>query len=216
MRRMDRLSSGCVAFCLFLTLSHALDDADVERLPAHTRIYTPVSAFDPYLDDGRAPPMVLQLYFDRLQELEDWAARLAQLVRSCDAQAMAVRHYRAPDPDIRSPDDKWCTYLVTYEGPAQDEAAWHAHYLAHHPPIMLRLPGLRELEIYARVDWVCPAGWRRVNFMQRNKVAFDSPGALTAALGSPVRAEMRADYAKLPAFSGAVTHYAMRTRVLLS
>ena len=108
----------------------------------------------------------------------------------------------------------YCTYLVAYEGPAEDEAAWHAHYLAHHPPLMARLPGICELEIYTRVDWVAPPAWRRAHCMQRNKVAFDSPEALTAALHSPVRQAMRADYARLPPFSGAVRHFAMATRVV--
>jgi hypothetical protein len=52
--------------------------------------------------------------------------------------------------------------------------------------------------------------------MQRNKVAFDSAEALTAALNSPVRKEMRADYAALPPFSGRVTHYPMATSVISS
>jgi hypothetical protein len=51
--------------------------------------------------------------------------------------------------------------------------------------------------------------------MQRNKVAFDSAAALTAALNSPERRAMRADYAQLPHFSGAVTHYPMSTRVVM-
>jgi hypothetical protein len=81
---------------------------------------------------------------------------------------------------------------------------------------MAKLPGIRELEIYTPVQWVCAPGWRRMECMQRNKVAFDSAEALTAALNSPVRKEMRADYAKLPAFSGRVTHYPMATSVISS
>ena len=201
-----------MSFCLFLTLPDgSLDEASLARLPANTRVHTPTRALDPYLNDGAAPAMVLQLYFDRLDALEAAVPVVAAFVPLCDAQAMAVRRFAL----AQSAHAK-CTYLVTYDGPADDEHAWHAHYLAHHPPIMARLPGLRELEIYARVDWVCRAPWRRVNAMQRNKVGFDSPQALSAALGSPVRAEMRADYAKLPPFSGRVTHYAMSTRVLLS
>ena len=200
-----------MSFCLFLTLAEPLAESRLSLLPAQTRVHTPVKASDPYLDDGAPPPMVLQLYFDRLAALEEEVVRIGEIVPRCDAQAMAARAYALPQGGRGR-----CTYLVAYEGPAVDEHAWHAHYLAHHPPIMARLPGLRELEICARVDWVCRAPWRRVDFMQRNKVAFDSPEALTAALGSPVRAEMRADYAKLPAFSGRVTHYAMSTRVLLS
>jgi len=53
-----------------------------------------------------------------------------------------------------------------------------------------------------------------VNFMQRNKVAFDSADALTRALNSPVRHEMRADFKTFPRFSGPNTHYAMTTRLL--
>jgi uncharacterized protein (TIGR02118 family) len=120
-----------------------------------------------------------------------------------------VRTFAVPAPGIGQ-----CTYLVGYDGPADDENAWHAHYLAHHPPIMAKLPGLRELEVYTRIDWISPPAWKRLDCMQRNKVSFDSPEALTAALNSPVRHEMRADYAQLPKFGGRVTHFAMKTRVL--
>src|SRR5688572_20557680 len=127
---------------------------------------------------------------------------------------MNVRSFPVPDPRVRTADGAYCTYLVAYEGPAQDEAAWHARYLAHHPPIMARLPGIRELEVCLPLEWRCPPGLERARHMQRNKVAFDSAEALQAALASPVRAEMRRDYAALPRFSGRVTHFAMTTRVL--
>jgi uncharacterized protein (TIGR02118 family) len=171
------------------------------------RVYTPASASDPYLDDGAPPSSVVQLYFDSLHELDDCIATHGAL--KCAAQAMAVRTFAVPAPGIGQ-----CTYLVGYDGPADDENAWHAHYLAHHPPIMAKLPGLRELEVYTRIDWISPPAWKRLDCMQRNKVSFDSPEALTAALNSPVRHEMRADYAQLPKFGGRVTHFAMKTRVL--
>ena len=82
--------------------------------------------------------------------------------------------------------------------------------------MMARLPGLRELEIYTPVVWVAQTPWRKVDFLQRNKVAFDSAAALSDALDSPVRREMRADFGQLPPFSGAVKHYPMSTRLLLS
>ena len=83
------------------------------------------------------------------------------------------------------------------------------------PADHFQLPGIRELEVYTRLDWVGSLAWPRVNFMQRNKVAFDSADALTQALHSPVRHEMRADYEAFPPFTGPNTHYAMATRVLL-
>ena len=188
-------------FTLFLLLESEA------RISGKGRRYTPSKASDPYLDDGAPPSSVVQLYFDSLPQLEEFAKKNEEL--GCKAQAMAVRPFAVPEPGVGR-----CTYLVAYEGPAEDEDAWHAHYLAHHPPIMARLPGIRELEVYTPLQWICPPGWKRLSAMQRNKVAFDTPEALTGALNSPVRHEMRADYAQLPRFSGRVTHFAMKTEVL--
>ena len=47
--------------------------------------------------------------------------------------------------------------------------------------------------------------------MQRNKVVFDDAAALTAALNSPVRHEMRADFKNFPPFEGRNSHYPMAT-----
>ena len=169
-------------------------------------VHTPAQAQDPFLDDGAPPQLVAQIYFATLEEL---GAEVGDLPPS-KHEVMLVRRFEVAEPRIRA--DPWCTYLVRYAGPAEDADAWHAHYLAHHPQLMARLPGIRELEIYIPVDWAGTLPGERVRSLQRNKVAFDSPAALTAALDSPVREAMRADYAKFPPFSGQVTHFPMLTR----
>ena len=206
-----------VSFSLFAAFSEPFDGIPslVRKIPGLEKlhVYTPGWAHDPYLNDGAPPPLVLQLYFDSLPLLEAACdGALHPIAGKCDAQAMYVRPFKVPEPRP----DPLCTYLVAYEGKAEDEDAWHAYYLAHHPQLMAKLPGIRELEIYTPVRWVSPPGWRRAECMQRNKVAFDSAEALTAALDSPVRKEMRADYAKLPPFSGRVSHYPMATSVISS
>ena len=201
-------------FCLFLVLavSDGFDDALLKSTGLRkAHIYTPERADDPFLNDGPPPPLVLQLYFDDLPALEKACAGPLSKLDGGVAQAMAVRRFQVPEPGTAK-----CTYVVAYDGPAEDEPAWHAHYLAHHPELMARLPGIRELEVYTRVDWVAPPGWKRANCMQRNKVGFDSAAALTAALNSPVRLEMRADFNRLPRFSGKVTHFPMATRVIVT
>lgn len=184
-------------------------------------------ADDPYLDDGTPPALVLQLYFADLPALEAACARdgalqaLADAARfprlaACEAvqQAMLVREFAVADPRIRA-EDAYCTYLVAYEGEAEDLNRWLDHYLAHHTVCMARFPDIRELEVYTRLDWVSFLPFRRVAFMQRNKVAFDSLAALSAALQSPVRHEMRADYQSFPPFTGTVPHFAFATRVVM-
>lgn len=225
-----------MSFCLFLAFGGgpaapigADDDARLIALLRGLRgierahIYTPASAHDPFLNDGTPPRLALQLYFARIDDLESVAARGGPLQALASDfpglagapithEAMVVRRFPVPAPAIAR--EPWCTYLVAYEGPAEDPNAWHAHYIANHPPIMARLPGIRELEIYTGVEWVDFLPGERVRHLQRNKVAFDSPQALTAALESPLRAEMRDDYRSFPKFSGKVTHFPMATRAL--
>jgi uncharacterized protein (TIGR02118 family) len=177
---------------------------------ARTLLHAPGEVRDPFLDDGKAPAGVAQLYFDSLAALEAAAGEVGDAV---DAEAMTVHRFAVPEPWPRVP-ARYCTYLVAYEGPADDEASWLAYYLEHHPPLMAKLPGIRELEIYTPLEWRCPPRLRLVRHLQRNKVAFDSTAALAAALDSPVRREMRADFARFPPHRGRVTHYAMTTEPL--
>jgi len=192
-------------------------------------VHTPASASDPYVKDGASPSLVLQLYFAALPELEAAVSRTGHLgvlasraefpmLATADVtqQAMIVRSFAVPEPTFKTPpDEPHCTYLVSYEGEAEDLNAWHAHYLEQHTTHMASFPEIRELEVYTRLDWVSRQPWRRANFMQRNKVVFDNPAALDRALHSPVRHAMRADFNAFPRFSGPNRHYAMATRTMV-
>jgi hypothetical protein len=186
-------------------------------------IFTPSSTRDPYLDDGPAPRLVLQLSFDDITALETALGRDGHLQRlrtldleAATQQAMLVRRFPVPDPVFRTPAGELpCTYLVAYEGTADDLPGWLAHYISDHPPIMARFPSIRQIEVYTRIDWCGGLPCRRVAHMQRNKVVFDSAAALTAALNSLVRHEMRAAFGRFPPFTGPVTHFPMATRTVV-
>lgn len=225
--------------CLFLSFRFDAEPAAGETAKLDTLlretprlrkalVHTPANASDPYVKDGAPPALVLQLYFAELPDLEAavWrASHLAVLVSPAEfpvlatadvtQQAMIVRSFAVPEPAFATPPgEPHCTYLVSYEGEAEDLNAWHAHYLEQHTVHMASFPEIRELEVYTRLDWVSLQPWRRVDFMQRNKVVFDSAAALDRALHSAVRHTMRADFNAFPKFSGPNRHYAMATRVL--
>lgn len=187
----------------------------VERL----LVFTPEKTSDPFLKDEALPQLAAELYFDDIAALERAAGRNEALQALADLlprehvtqQAMLVRPFAVPEPGPRG-NGLPCTYLVGYEGPAEDLNTWLAHYIENHPPLMARMPGIREFEICTRIDWCTFLPWRRDPCMQRNKVVFDSVQALTDALHSPIRHEMREDYKRFPPFSGRVFHYPMATR----
>lgn len=227
-------------FCLFVTFVQgqptpgvitSLEFAELKAFLLATpqlcvaRLHSPAHALDPMLDDGPPPALVLQLIFTEIEALESALApngylqalpeqALIKRLAGCEIsqQAMLVRSYAVPQPSTQLVSGgPYCTYLVGYEGPAEDTAKWLWHYMDGHPGLMARLPGIGRIEIYSRLDWCGFLPWPRENFMQRNQVVFDSEQALTEALASPLRAEMRAHFEHLPAFSGLVTHFPMST-----
>ena len=193
--------------------------------------FTPISAEGehPFARDGRGPPLALQLDFEAADELDAALSAdgpLAGIVRpgalpslvgaSVGRQRMIGRRFAVTDPVFSLPPGaRPCTLLVEYPGTTADLEAWLDHYDAHHPPIMARFPGIREVATFRPAPSERDAlPCQRETAMQRNKVVFDSATALVAALSSPVMAEMRADLAGFPPFSRPPTHHAMATRRL--
>jgi uncharacterized protein (TIGR02118 family) len=234
---------AAMTICYFLTF-HApehpdarVSDADkaavtdiVKTTPGLARalVFTPEVTHDPYLHDGAPPLLALQLYFPDIATLEAALGRSGHLqalaTRSFPSlaparvtqQAMAGRVLPVPDPRFQTaPGERPCTYMVAYEGEAEDRIGWLTHYVASHGPIMARFPGIRQIEIFTRIDWLGALPWPRVDYMQRNKVVFDSPAALRAALSSPVRHEMRADFKAFPPFTGNNSHYPFATETIV-
>ena len=223
--------------CWFANLrGAALPDAAIARLTpllaatpgvGEVLVHTPASTHDPYLDDGAPPSLALQLYFDDVAAMEAALARGGHLqaladpavlpgVASATQQAMIARAFPVPDPAFRTPVGSLpCTYLVAYEGAAEDLNAWLDYYIRSHPPIMARFPAIRRIEICTRIDWIGFLPFAPVAHMQRNKVVFDDQAALTAALNSPVRHEMRDDFKHFPPFTGPNTHFPMHTRTVM-
>lgn len=192
-------------------------------------VFTPDKAPDPFVEYPPPPQLAFQLYFDAIAPLEAAAGRngALQALAAADAlpsvdrsgaaqQAMLARPHAVPDPVFRTPQGEFpCSDIIHYPGKADDLNAWLGFYFESHVPLMRRLPGIRELELYTRIDWVTALPWPKAEHMQRNKVVFDSADAATAALQSPIRAEMRADFLRFPAFTEGNRHNPMATREIV-
>ena len=178
-----------------------------------------------YHDDGHSPLLALRLEFANIEALESQVAEgghLWQLAQSDDwlttdaslvtHQAMLTRSFLPLTRTIAKP--ALCSYLVHYPGPAEDFNEWLSYYITHHPQIMLDYPNVRQINVFTRVDWCDSMPWTRVNYMQRNMLSFPSSQLLAEALSSPVRARMREDNGRFPAFSGRACHYPMLTTVI--
>jgi len=205
------------------TLQRAAQDIEgLRKLVVHEPLANPGDP--PIAPDPTTPSCMLQWYFDDLTALEsalDPAGAVHRVLRDSalakldtqtfSQQIMAVRKLAPPLAVPMNDSTERCTYMVAYEGPAQDFGAWLAHYLTHHPPLMLQLPALRELEIYTRMESLSGLPFAHANAMQRNKVVFDDAESLARALASPVRDAMRRDFQALPPYRGATEHYPMRS-----
>jgi uncharacterized protein (TIGR02118 family) len=192
-------------------------------------VFTAERAPDPFVEYPPPPQLAFQLYFDDIDALEAAAGRQGalQALAAADTlpgidtsgaaqQAMLARPHTVPDPAFRTPAGGLpCTDLIHYPGRAEDLEAWLRFYFESHVPLMRRLPGIRELELYTRIDWVSGLPFPRVHYMQRNKVVFDDAAAAEAALASPVRAEMRADFLSFPPFTEGNRHNPMATREIV-
>ncbi|HEX3349402.1 MAG TPA: hypothetical protein VHS58_14995 [Acetobacteraceae bacterium] len=239
MLHRDKDGGAGMTISWFLTVRHpaaSLDAATLDGIAGTIRgvsglaaalMFTPAGANDPYLDDGRPPILALQLDFPAIEPLEAALVpagalqgipallRAAADGAAMEEQAMLARAFPVPDPAFRTaPGRSPGTYLVAYDGAAADLNAWLTYYIAHHPPIMARFLGIRQISIFTRIDWCSAFPAFRGNAFQRNKVVFDDAESLDAALNSPVRHEMRADFHKFPPFEGRNTHYAMHTRTI--
>lgn len=211
-------------FCHFLTATGdvVVDIAALAGLMAsvgglrRAEALIPAQARDLYYDDGAAPKLVLQLTYDRLEDLESAAEGPLSVLPDMVGggfrhQAMVCRVFPTPDAGKGR---GGCAYLVHYWGMPDNAHDWHRHYLTHHAPVMTRFPDVRGVEVYTPVEWVDGLDWPRDGYFQRNRILFDDAAALEQALHSPVREDMKADRARFPVFEGGSGHFAMQAVVL--
>lgn len=134
----------------------------------------------------------------RIGDPADWCAGLFDVIEE-------------PVPAPAAADAR-LSLLVHYHAPVEDAPGFARHYVAHHPPLLARLPRIRAILCHLPSGGPL-AGWRADPTVIRNEVRFDSMDELLDALHSPARLALSADAQGFPRF-GRSTHYPMeRLRV---
>jgi uncharacterized protein (TIGR02118 family) len=188
-------------------------------------LYVPVAGRpkDPMVNDGSGPLFLMMFEFSGLAALDqaarsqNFAAPLSTLPAgvTLSADAMERRFYPVSREAAAMPLSAPFSYSVRYHRPAEDEARFVNFYLTNHPPLLARLPDVRNVICYLPVHGISLAGLPSADYMLGNEVVFDTIEAFNAAMASEQRRALRADFARFPRFIGPNTHYPMnRTRLV--
>ncbi len=182
-------------------------------------LFTPADGGDdPFLKDEGPPLLVIQLQtkdeknLNNMLESDELAALLETLTSISPASlrieqvALLLDPYKSCDTSKGKAD---VSYLVNYQGPAEDEAVFLKYYREHHPAILLDFPAIQRLELGLPINWKPLVNISCAARMLYCEISFDSIEKLNNALNSEVRAVLRKDYECFPPFSGLVTHFAM-------
>jgi hypothetical protein len=179
-------------------------------------VYRPVEGTeDPYNKDDGPPLLIAVAEFASAGALEAAAPQLElslaglPLATRATFTPMERKSYPVAGETTPGPLRAPFSYVVRYRRPAEDEAAFVAHYVADHPRLEGQFPHIRSVMCYfplltPKSELCAPA-----DYMLGNEVVFDNVTDFNVAMQSPVRHEMRAHFHTFPKFSGAVTHFPM-------
>lgn len=175
------------------------------------------------VNDGSGPLFLLILEFSSVAVLKqaaqsrNFSAPLSSLPAGLELSAdpMERLSYPVAGQTAVMPLSAPFSYSVRYHRPAEEEARFVDFYLTSHPPLLARLPDVRNVICYLPVQGIDPAGLPSADYMLGNEVVFDSMEAFNAAMASEARRALRADFMRFPRFTGPNTHYPMdRTRLV--
>lgn len=138
----------------------------------------------------------------------------ARGVHDVHSHAMTTEWLKSGSPEDQRAPSEAVSFFVQYDGPAENPAAFHAYYRAHHVPIVFRMPGIRSVSYYLPTNIKPPPAGRAVERLQIVQAVFDSADDFVKMRQSAERKEGLRDFDNYPKFEGAVTHQVMRSRRL--
>src|SRR5207245_3868124 len=84
--------------------------------------------------------------------------------------------------DTFMPEAASVSYFVRYEGQAENQAAFLAHYRDHHAPILARFPGIVRIVLHTPISWQDPFPVKPDSFALLAQMVFATKDDLDRAL----------------------------------
>ena len=174
----------------------------------------------PVAQDARV--LLCQIYFADERALASpriktgIAASLAKVAKAegihdVHTHVMTSERLKVGSPDDKSACAEAVSFFVQYDGPAEDQAAFHAYYRAHHVPIVFRMPGIRSVTYHLPMRIEPPVIGHAVERLQIVQAVFDSADDFVTMRQSAQRKEGLRDFSNYPKFEGPVTHQVMHS-----
>ncbi len=186
---------------------------------AHVDMYSPADggARDPFVAAAAAPLVAAIAHFRTEADLRMAISSdtLGRWLRTTPAGTLLTatpmsRRVYAVDEPRAEPRDSVYRYVVRYHGPSEAAAGFADHYERTHPPLLAKLPRIRAIECYRPIVALRTPQCEPADYLVGNEVEFDSAEDFNAAMASPARAALRADFEALPRTFRDNTHFAMR------
>jgi uncharacterized protein (TIGR02118 family) len=102
------------------------------------------------------------------------------------------------------------SYFVFYQGVAENNDEFEAHYRTKHAAILATFPGLLDLRIHRSINWDESQAVTKGGFLLIAEMIFPDQKTMETAIASPERAFAREDFENFIAFDGKIWHQAMK------
>lgn len=190
-------------------------------------IYTPDTGDVPKMDDVPAPTIMVQIDMDNADAAEKLtqSSKFQQLFMNTSAYDSPVEdikleiteavHFPVSGQDTPLQRTAPLSFVVRYYGPVKDASEFADFYSKHHPPILAKFEGIRNVLCYLPLNWRSSGEVLDDSLIIGNEVVFDDLDALKRALKSDVLAEAQEDSKHFQAF-GSSTHHAMQRKRVYS
>lgn len=185
--------------------------------------YQPAGGEVPLFVEGAGPALLVELNLGTADEARQLLASAAFRDAlgagrpAAGGQAMVDVFHSVPFPlpgHIKPPPRTApLSFVVRYCRPVADEQAFAAFYTLHHPPLLARFPGIRNVLCYLPTGLELPGGVQPSGAFFGNEVVFDDLDSLNRALASEVLPLLKADGKRFAPF-GHSSHHAMLRRPL--